>query len=599
MQMRQFLAIAGACLIFAQSAYAQQAAVTLPDAAEAGGALPQITQPLLPHEKLKEEKKEETKPPAEKKKEILIPVKQFELLNIQVFPRLGITKEKVDILLNGLQKKFLEKHNNKGVTLVEIHTIANTLTAYYRSAGLILAQVYVPPQKINPAVGLVKLQLQVGRVGRVLPEGNKFISSKALIWPLRHLISQSLQSNDLESGMLTINSYPGYSGYSVLKKGDTPGTSDVIIKTEKNERASVTFGTDNNGASLTGRGHNFERLSINNIFGAPDQLTGMYTRNTRPGRGHYGAISYGRRIFDPNLEWGFSYSRNKYSLGREFDYLNFIGVSQTGDTFLKQTWIRQRETTASTKISMTRSQARSEYYRVPYRRDNLAVLGLQAEYGHLWQQWRGYSDVTFSYDHGFNNFLGAMKGHFPSDSKIPSSRQGGSGRFASGQFNKLSMEMSYLQRLFQNQDILFIVSGQYSHDLLVSLQQFSLGGVNMMRGFSVSEYSMDKGLYESLSWVFPIPFVGDKTAFLGNTWGRMIKFSFFVEQGDGWLNDPATTQKSFVSLTDYGAGLELALPGHLLMRTQWAKPFGFSRLDPADTKSSRVWFSLYYSLHLD
>lgn len=54
-----------------------------------------------------------------------------------------------------------------------------------------------------------------------------------------------------------------------------------------------------------------------------------------------------------------------------------------------------------------------------------------------------------------------MKGHFPSDSKIPSSRQGGSGRFASGQFNKLSMEMSYLQRLFQNQDILFIVSGQY------------------------------------------------------------------------------------------------------------------------------------------
>ena len=68
MQMRQFLAIAGACLIFAQSAYAQQAAVTLPDAAEAGGALPQITQPLLPHEKLKEEKKEETKPPAEKKK---------------------------------------------------------------------------------------------------------------------------------------------------------------------------------------------------------------------------------------------------------------------------------------------------------------------------------------------------------------------------------------------------------------------------------------------------------------------------------------------------------------------------------------------------
>lgn len=53
---------------------------------------------------------------------------------------------------------------------------------------------------------------------------------------------------------------------------------------------------------------------------------------------------------------------------------------------------------------MTRSQARSEYYRVPYRRDNLAVLGLQAEYGHLWQQWRGYSDVTFSYDHGFNNF---------------------------------------------------------------------------------------------------------------------------------------------------------------------------------------------------
>src|SRR3989338_9455674 len=92
MQIRQFLITAGMCLIFTQFVYAQQAAVTLPDAAEAGGALPQITQPLLPHEKLKEEKKEETKPPAEKKKEILIPVKQFELLDIQVFPRLGDRK---------------------------------------------------------------------------------------------------------------------------------------------------------------------------------------------------------------------------------------------------------------------------------------------------------------------------------------------------------------------------------------------------------------------------------------------------------------------------------------------------------------------------
>ena len=73
MQLRQFLVTAGICLVFAQSVYAQQAALTLPDAAEAGGALPQVTQPLLPHEKLKEEKKEEKKPTPDKKKQNFIP----------------------------------------------------------------------------------------------------------------------------------------------------------------------------------------------------------------------------------------------------------------------------------------------------------------------------------------------------------------------------------------------------------------------------------------------------------------------------------------------------------------------------------------------
>ena len=77
-------------------------------------------------------------------------------------------------------------------------------------------------------------------------------------------------------------------------------------------------------------------------------------------------------------------------------------------------------------------------------------------------------DANAEFSHGFNHFLGAMRGNYTNASALPPSRQDKHGKYAEGQFNKITGGLSYLQRFFFGSSFLFEVDGQYSSDLLTS-----------------------------------------------------------------------------------------------------------------------------------
>ena len=130
-----------------------------------------------------------------------------------------------------------------------------------------------------------------------------------------------------------------------------------------------------------------------------------------------------------------------------------------------------------------------------------------------------------------------------------------------------------MQRLTQSTSILLRVDGQYSDDPLVSLEQFSLGGPNSVRAYSVSEVLAERGGVASLELILGAPGIARHPAFGSYTWGQLLQLSLFADYAKGWLNPPLLSVKDrSTELSGVGGALQFSVPGRVFARLEVATP---------------------------
>ena len=203
-------------VVFAFPAFAQ---LELPDSARPGAIRPEETKPsTLP--------KAQTVPGLEVPPVIDRPfdvdagpkvnVKQFRLVHAVDMPEYGISIAEV-------QQKLQERIDSKpeGFTIGQLGEVATLVTNYYREKGLILAKAVVPVQDVKN--GVVDLEVYVGKLGRVLVEGNKMFSEKVLSRPFKNLIGQPVTQARIESALLTLTDLPGLSIFGIGPDGGHRG----------------------------------------------------------------------------------------------------------------------------------------------------------------------------------------------------------------------------------------------------------------------------------------------------------------------------------------------------------------------------------------
>ena len=81
-----------------------------------------------------------------------------------------------EALVDKLREEKVQRE--AGMTIGQIQNVANTVTEFYRRAGFVLAQAYIPAQEV--ADGVVAIEVIEGTLGSVLAEGNKRFSDKLL-----------------------------------------------------------------------------------------------------------------------------------------------------------------------------------------------------------------------------------------------------------------------------------------------------------------------------------------------------------------------------------------------------------------------------------
>jgi len=513
-----------------------------------------------------------------------IQVTRFELVGTVDRPEYDISIEEVQALVDG--KISVQ---GEGFTVGRLQEIADEVTRYYREHGLILAQAFVPVQNVED--GAVRIQVLEGVLGRVIAEGNEMYKEKLLQHPFADLIGQPVTNKGAETALLELTDYPGVSLFGVFQPGQEVGTADMVIKVQEEKRFEGSVFADNHGIRETGQNRYRVVGSVNNLTGAGDKFTGTLQHTEQPSFAFFWAAEYDRPLpFLYDTVFNFSFNRNQFDVGGDFRDNGIVGDTRNAYATLTKSFIRSRQRNLSGYLVLARERAETKVRARAVSIDNLTTVTVGTEYDSVDSRYAGLNYGFLEITHGFDDLLGAM-GHDPGS--VKPSRRGGNGDFAEGRFDKVFLSYSRLQALsplsekLRHHSLIFRTELQWSPDLLVPVEQYSIGGPTNVRAYQPTEQLYDRAWFASFEWKIEAPGIADEPAFGNRTWGELVQLSFFFDMAAGVLNSALPTEDKSDNFKGAGLAFSASNPNFFTSTVTIAWPLGKPR--PENNRDPQYW----------
>ncbi len=514
-----------------------------------------------------------------------IQVDAFVLEGVTDQPGAGIHSSEIE----GLVEKMRLDQDGQ-ISIGRLQEIANDVTRYYRNAGFILAQAFIPEQTVQNRT--VVIRVMEGRLEAVKVEGNSLYSARALERPFDDVTDKAVQKDEIESAMLYLTDYPGLQAFGVFKPGTEVGSTDLTLNVQQEERFEWALGGDNYGIDTTGEWRAIAEGHWNNVSGVGDRLSAVVLQTFDPTDSTYGVLDYRRPFMGPANSFGVGVSRNNYNIGQNFSQLDVEGTTNRGYVNFRRSIIRSRNLNVYGLLEFNRQKADVDQDNNKIAEDNFSVGVVEMGFDSIDTRFAGINQGNLWYNHGFDDFLGSMDDE--GDGK--SLRINGNGNHVSGEFDLLGGRFTRLQAITRNNSLLLRLEGQYTADSLTSLEQMTVGGPNSVRAYPVNEYLFDKAVFASAEWIINAPGFADRPAFFNRTWGEILQVSAFFDYGYGKLNNPTQLEDEFIndlSIHGAGAALQLTLPGQFFARLDVA-----SRTSGEETigngRNPQYWMTMRY-----
>jgi hemolysin activation/secretion protein len=519
-----------------------------------------------------------------------ISVKKFHLVGARDLPGFGVSLDEMQALL----KEQLAKHP-EGFTIGQLQEAADVITRYYRGKGLILAQAVVPVQTV--AAGIVDIQVYEGKLDRVLTEGNVIYDPVVLEAPFKGLLHRPVTKAQVESALLQLTDFPGLTVFGVFQPGRLVGTADIVLRVQEEKRFDFSYRIDNDGLPETGRWRLRPTVVWNNITGGADSMEISIQQTYHPKNNFFYSFDYDRYLGN-GFSMGANKNRNKFNVGGKFKNQDITGETRDIGGYIDKTWIRSRQLNLSTRFRFNHEKSNTRTRGRFTNRDELSVFTLETSFDNVDTRFKGIDFITVDLSRGINGFLGAMGSHLDA-LKLPvgerPSRQAGppDGRYASGQFSKVFITASRLQTIRPNTSLLLRGEFQWSPNLLVPLEQYSVGGPDNVRAFPPAEDLLDRAGFLSVELIQNMPFITDMQAIGNRTWGELIQLSVFFDYAVGRLNKPLLTDpQGYVNYKGAGVQLRFNLPGTLEGRLISA--WDTAGKEAANGRKPQIWFDITY-----
>lgn len=479
-------------------------------------------------------------------------IKQIEFSPSEVFSREDLEQLAAPLL-------------SQPVTIEDIQKVVNGITRCYILGDYATSKAYLPPQDLSD--GVLKIGLFEGRVGKVKIQNNRWTKRGYIENRLNIEEGDLFKLGDLEKDVIKFNNNNSIKLRVGLEAGENQGETDVTINAEDPFPFHIAFMTDNQGRQTIGTTRWGGMLSADSLFGHRDRfsLGGYLGKGNRVGFADYNfpLNKYGTRL-------GASVSAGNISVvNGPLRPFGIGGVSQVYSAYL-------------THPLMDREGFNlSSYTSANIKRSTTDIAGFKLP-----------SLGTFSLTQGFNAKKDTEKGiwytgHFAS---VGMEAFGGD-----EDFFKYEGNITRLHDFGHGIVGQFRIAGQYSpQDRLPWMEQFQIGGLSTVRGYSEGLLLGKSGYLASAEIITPLPFLPKAIGSdrLGYIYPReMIKGAVFMDNG---MVFPYKYGNEAIDsgdlLMSWGLGLRINLRQDLAARMYWG--FGLTNKYDVDQKMGRFHFDI-------
>jgi hemolysin activation/secretion protein len=468
------------------------------------------------------------------------------------------------------------------MTLGILTLYANEVTAAYAVQGYFLARSFFPEQKFRN--GVITLQVVEGKLGSIEVAGNKSIASEQFLERMVSLRDEEVLSESaLESVLLELNSLMGVQVKSVLKPGELPGTTELVLQVNETRPYTVSVDGDNFGSKFTGKVRVGATATVGNLFKLGDQFSFRVVQSEE-----------GQDFFNPSFLFPVSnrgttvkvsFTHSEHDLKANLRALSSGGSSQIFLVEASHPIHRSRTSRLFVKGGMEARNYKNKQTEVTTSDDRLFDIYLGAG-GHFSDKYKGRTFFDVRAKSGFTE---------TDTGGLFNSRTNGQG--------DVTVFTSSLTR-YQNAGILhkkipgfFIMKagGQFASARVLSPDQTSIGGFGTVRGYPISEFAGDHGYTFSLEYNMPWP---GKFPHFKKGWpslDKIVTLLAFIDHGKVFIED-AEPGEDHRSITGAGLGFKINIPkkDEASLATSFSLIWGtpvMSKLDPSDASFGTLYLS--------
>jgi hemolysin activation/secretion protein len=475
---------------------------------------------------------------------------------------------------------------NRRLTPADLVRASEAITKLYVERGYINSGAYVPSEVLTGAVP--EIRVVEGRIATI----NVKIKRPKFLWLARPLsrgyvrrrlaraIRAPLQIDQLVDAVKLMEQDPLIRSISTeLAPGTTTGTSTLNVEVQQASPLHASFSIDNGRSPSVGRFRQQVSLSHANLLGLGDLLQVGFNRS-EGSRGF--DLGYVIPLNARNGTLSFNYSRNRGEVIEEpFRALDIKSRSQNYEVALRQP-IKQSSTE---EIALT---LRGTHYRnegaflesfnggvpIPFPSRGSDANGITrltaVRFGQEWIK-RSERNVT-SLQSEFSLGVRALNATIldePPDS-----------RFFSWQGRGFWVQ-SFAP------DTLLAIKGQVqlANRPLVPVEQFSLGGIDTVRGYRTSTLLSDNGWFASAELYLPLLRIPK--------WQGVLQIVPFFDIGQGW--NRGDEQPDPNRLMSTGLGLQWKMGDNFRARLDWGIPLINSSNSNGQSIKEGLFFSVTFS----
>lgn len=464
-----------------------------------------------------------------------------------------------DLRLNGAKALTNEElqsitapYIGRNVTLGDLESLAQAITARYKERGYFLAQAVVPVQTVRD--GIVEISVIEGRLGKVdvtvAPDAPLSEARvRGFLAPLRP--GEAVSAPAYERSMLLLSDQPGIKVSSGLQEGTQPGTTDLSVEVVAAPRWAFTAEADNHGTKESGRFRVGGTARWLSPFGIGDNLDVRAMVSNNSGL-QFGRVAYEAPIGTSGLRAGLGLARVNYELGGEFAELGAQGKADVLDFSLNYPLIRQRQQNLFLRLSADVKNLTDEMNAVDViSKKRVHGFGL----GWAWERrdevfGGGYWASSGTLYHGDLSIRDEQSRTF--DQSI-------AGHHTEGGYTKLTFQLSRLQAIVPNHSLYVALGGQRASKNLDASEKLSLGGARAVRAYPSGELLVDEGAIGTVEWRWSVN-------------SELTPFVFYDAARGKIVRDPSPfdTGPNRHSLRGFGIGISWARPGNFAINATLA-----------------------------